>query len=313
MGRRPQLTEFDELITPDGLTYNLHDGVGRFLISSSGRGMAPIEYITQKGPFQHGKTVKGYLLGERVLQLVHRRNGRNRQEQWDLAAELLDYVRPNRGLSGAFEPTILRKILPNGQMRDLEVRIEQGPTFDGEPDKWDEWSITGALRFIAADPTYYDPDEVEFDFALGASEVGSLTYPAKYPVIYGPGGALDVSVEVDYDGTWPAFPIITITGPFSLPQIINETTGEQISLNYTIAAGQMITIDLRYGQKTIYDNSVPPVILLGTRTSDSNISTFHIAEAPYAPGGVNTIHVLGSELSSDSVLSFVFNTHYIGI
>jgi hypothetical protein len=243
--------EFDELITPDGLIYNLHDGKTRFLMSSiSGQGLPPIEYITQSGPFQNGETVKGYRLRPRVIQMIHRRTGDDRFDYWDLRTDLLNTLRPNR--TSGFTHSVLRKYLPDGSIRDLDVRIDAGPEFGaGNPDQWDEFSFTEGLRFIASDPTFYDPTSV-VNTTTTITETESLNYPTDYPVIYGPGTNLFTSFSITYDGTWDAFPILTITGPVSSPRFENTTTGEVIELDYNIPAGRIVTVDLRYGQKRFW-------------------------------------------------------------
>jgi len=122
------LIEFDLYITPDGVLYNLEDLKDRAIIGSvTGQGMAPLEYQTQRGPQQHGDTIIGYRLSPRVMQMVHRRNACDRQGNWDHRDELLDVLRPNRvtlGPGGRPLPGQLRKIRPDGSIRDIDVLIE---------------------------------------------------------------------------------------------------------------------------------------------------------------------------------------------
>jgi hypothetical protein len=310
---RPKQIEFDELITPDGNTYNLNDFKDRFLlIGVSGQGMPPIEWITQRGPFQHGTTVKGYRLGERVLQMVHRRNAEDRYEYWQFRQELIDAVRPNRNTGDDFEPTILRKILPDGSKRDLEVRIEQGPAFDpGNADQWDEYSIQDALRFVAADPTFFDPDTVQLNFSIVISD--DFMFPITFPIRLGIYGVIDQTVTVNYEGNWPAYPVIHAFGPIHALRITNQVTGEAVALDYNIPAGKLVTIDLRYGQKIVYDDSVPPVNLTDTLTTDSQSATFRIIEAPRAPAGVNTLRVEANSMNLNSYIDMSYNTRFLAI
>jgi len=77
------ILELDQLITPDSQVYTFRDDQRRFTMSTSGEGLPPIEYITQRGPFQHGETVVDYRLRPRVLQMVYREKFCSRDVYWD--------------------------------------------------------------------------------------------------------------------------------------------------------------------------------------------------------------------------------------
>jgi hypothetical protein len=51
-----------------------------------------------------------------------------------------------------------------------------------------------------------------------------------------------------------AYPVFTITGPGTLYHIINYTTGQAMHFNLLLSAGEVLTIDLRPGAKTISSN-----------------------------------------------------------
>ena len=52
-------------ITPDGVEYMLSPPV--WVLQEDGFGMPPIEYVTQRGPLQHGETVKNLFLRPRTI------------------------------------------------------------------------------------------------------------------------------------------------------------------------------------------------------------------------------------------------------
>ncbi|MCI0551432.1 MAG: exo-alpha-sialidase, partial [Anaerolineae bacterium] len=57
-------------IGPDGQVYPLvtpHLPVGRFVMNFSGFGMPPFDYVTQRGPFQHGETVRDFFARPRIV------------------------------------------------------------------------------------------------------------------------------------------------------------------------------------------------------------------------------------------------------
>src|SRR5688572_21537598 len=109
--------EFTDYIGADGNVYPLHvpAPIGKWAISQSGWGTPPIEYVTQRGPFQHGETVIDYFLRPRVVQLLIRQQFCNRDDYWTGRAALLNGIRPNRQLTPtAILPGTLRRTLSDG-------------------------------------------------------------------------------------------------------------------------------------------------------------------------------------------------------
>jgi hypothetical protein len=305
------LIEFDAYITPDGVIYPLDNMKDRALLFGvGGQGMPPIEYLMERGPHQHGETIRDYRLQPRVMQMVYRKNGNSRQGHWDNRFDLLDVMRPNRQTSrGRPAPGKLRKVLPNGAIRDIDVFIQQGPDFE-QSGEWDEWSFETVMRLIAPEPTFYAPQVVEIEVTPEAeSELG---YPAGYPVAYGEGGAFDQTFNLTYSGTWDAHPVIYLTGPLTEVIIENLTTDEKLEFTYNIPAGRIVTVDLRYLHKTII-NDLGVKLGTGVLTSDSDFGTFHLATHPEAPNGVNQIRIAGEGTIAVSQVQFSYHTRFIGI
>ncbi len=308
-------TELTQYITPDGVVLDLDvpAHVGKWVVSQSGWGAPPIDYITQRGPFQDGATVKDFFLSPRVLQLLIRANFCDRNGFWAGRSDLLNHLRPNRQVTPtAAVPGRLRRILSTGQVRDLDVFITEGPRFEPQTaGSWDEWSYQEVLRFIAHNPVVYDPAEVEA--ALTIVLDAELVFPITFPIEFG-AGDIDSALNIDYVGTWDSFPVITLTGPIENPAISNDTTGEKIEFDTNVALGQIITIDLAYGAKTVIDDS--GANLIGTLTSDSDLATWHIAPSPLAagpPAGRNVIRLTGRNATGATALVLTFNTRYFGI
>jgi hypothetical protein len=115
-----------------------------------------------------------------------------------------------------------------------------------------------------------------------------------------------------YTGTWQTFPLIYITGPMQGPVIRNLSTGEYIALDYSVSGGEVVTITLDYGNKTVTNNF--GVNLIGIVTSDSDLATFHIAPAPEAVHGENIIRVIGGgAIIGVTKVELWYYTRYIGI
>lgn len=316
--------EFTAYISPDGRVHEFHTPhrIGRFIISQSGWGTPPIEYITQRGPFQHGDTVKDFFLRPRVVQLLVRENLCNRDEWWASRADLLNDIRPNRQATAtATAPGQLRRVKSSGEVRDLDVFIAEGPRFEPRvAGTWDEWSWQEVLRFIAHNPIEFDPTEVIASFIITLPS--SLVFPITFPITFG--GTITETLLVDYIGTWESLPRILITGPIDNPQIDNTTTGEKLQFAFDVPAGQELEIDLAYGVKTVQEG--PPggpytINRIGTLSSDSDLATFHLAPTPEAPQVAgqpaptarNTITLTGRGVSGGTAVQVRYFTRFFGI
>lgn len=290
-----------ELRMPDGEIHRLENGASAYVLSIEGEGIPPIEYVTQRGVYQHGETVRDYFLRPRTVQIVARKNFCDRITYWAGRTGLIDGVRPNRSLTPA--PTVLRKYLPDGAKRDLDVRIAEGPAFAARDiGRWDEWSYQEVLRFIAHDPTWYDPT---LQGAVLTSAQEQLVFPATFPIVF---DSFQQTAIITYVGNWLTLPTIIINGPIENPVIRNETTDEQIELSTTIQAGESAVIDLRYGVKTITHSS--GANLMGYLSGTSDLGTFHLTPAN---GGSNVIRVYGSESTNATNFTLQWYNRYIGI
>lgn len=303
-----ELIEFDEYVTPDGIVHNLHDFTVRALISFSDYGMPPIYRHSRRGAYQHGATPVLYRLEPRVMQLVMRWMGLGREKYWDNRSRILDMFRPNR--SDDLSPSQLRKVLPDGSIRELDVHVLEGPAFPGrDTRKWDEWAFEEIVRLIAYEPTWYDPTEATFA-AIAVEE--ELVFPIDPFILFGPMTAIHVVGNLTNAGTWRSWPIIECVGPMDSPQLTNNTIDEFLKLEYEILGDRIVTIDLAPGRKTVYDDLGNN--LLAYISDDSDLTTFRLEVDPIAPGGVNEIDVIaGGVQVGVSAINIEWYNRYIGI
>lgn len=310
MKMRP--VEFTQYIAPDGNVYKFDTG-DRFLMSDEGYGLPPIEYITQKGPFQHGETVIDYRLGPRVIQLQLRQDSCSRDDYWDNRALLLNSIRPNRNVGVTFSTGVLRKIFQDGTMKDIYAIIQQGPGFVAKQSgKWDEWGFTETLQFICHDPIFFNPIQKSYTFDNLVSPGAGVGWelPWSFPMLFG-GTAFALSGNITYNGTWMSYPSIVIVGPVNGLVITNISTGETIEFNYSIADGETVTISLEPGNKSVTNQL--GVNLLGVITSDSDLATFHLAPDPEVALGVNEIDLALSGADAGSSVTILYYEKYIGL
>lgn len=301
--------EYDTYIAPDGATYEFDDQVDRFMLSITGQGIPPVEHITQRGPFQHGETWLDYRLRPRTIRLIHQRvAGPTRTDFWSVRADMLNKIRLNRHATAP--GGVLRKTLEDGSLRDIDVIINSGLTLDqGEHPSKGCYHVRDMIEFVAHDPTFYDPTDLTTSWV--SPVFTDLVFPITFPITFG-GGGIDEAKDITYTGTWPAYPTIVITGPFSGPVITNQTTNEWLALEYEVDPGEIITIVTAFGRKSVTNNV--GTNLIGALTTDSDLSTFHLEPAPAASGGVNSIKVQGvSPDSNVTVVELTYNTRYIGI
>lgn len=319
-----RVREHVDFIAADGTVYPLHvpSRVGKWVMSHDGLGMPPIEYITERGPFQHGETVKDFFLRPRIVQLLIRQQFCSREEYWTGRAALINAIRPNRQLTvGAVSSGTLRLTLPNGVLRSLDCYIESGPRFEPRrSSSWDEWAFQEVLRFIAYNPVLYDPADHFVTFSEGSvaffpasfpipmDTPPELVFPIEFPITF---FKIDRDANVVYTGTWIEYPVITLTGPLLNPIITNETTGEVLELSYEVPAGVVVTIDLAPGRKTVIDST--GANLVGVMTPESDLGTWHMEPAPVAPGGINTVHAEASAIDLLSSIDIRWKARYIGI
>lgn len=311
------ISEFTQLITPDGTTFNF-DAQDKFLISETGYGMPPINYITQKGPYQHGETVIDYRLQPRTIQLVHRHNACSRTDFYNNRATLLNMLRPNRQTSGTLTPSTLRKILPDGSRRDLKVVISQGPEFvASQQGQWDEWSFMETLRFTAYDPIFYEPTQQSTTLTVG-TPINLWEFPLEFPspmgrnFVFGNPSTAGHYTTIAYTGTWLTYPGFVLTGPMDGPTIKNYSTGETIALLYNLSNGETLTINLDYGVKSVTSDIAGNVLWCVKDASD--FSTFHLAPTPEASGGNNVILVdAGNWKTGVSSIAISYYRRYIGL
>ena len=122
--------------------------------------------------------------------------------------------------------------------------------------------IKAQYDFFCTDPRYYD-NGVQTATMTYTTPLGR-TYPRVYPLTFG-GGSNTQFATVTNSGTTSTYPLISIHGPVTNPVIGSITANASLNFNYTMAASDVISIDLL--NRTILLNGNPARnLLLGSST-----------------------------------------------
>lgn len=293
--------------TIQGTTYTLNSydavsGLTFNYLGDLGFGMAPLHRITQRGPLQQGDSDVDFRLDPCVLQLPLLITGNSITEHYAIRDKLLAIFSPSNVIGTL---TITR---PDGTQRAIATKILGGLSFD--VDAKSGYSVKTIVQMRADDPTWYNPTQ---NIITGTSGIfGTPTpIPRVYPVTYGASGTISVNTAVAYTGTWNSYPNIVAVGPLNNLVIQNTSTGDTITLTANIAAATTYTFDLRYGFKTVVDQTNANV--LANISATSNLATFNLAPMPQIIGGVNNIAITATGGTSTSEVTLTYSDRFIGV
>ena len=300
------IAEFVYYVDPNGVEYPLFGG-RRVLMSWRDFGNPPINYLSDKGPNQHGVTVRDYRFIERTITLREYERGCLRLDWWCHEGKLIDAMRPNR--SSTAQPGKILVILPDSTSREIKARLTRGPdgNWNGEGSQAPT-DLRENLTFFCGDPFWRDTTQLTSTFTLSPA---SSCLPTCLSTCLGGSNVINSTTDIVYTGTWNGDQItITLTGPMESPIITNETTNQEIKFNYTIAAGETVTVEIQPDLVTVVNNS--GTNLIGTIDNISDLVTFFIAtESDLTSDGTNTIRVVASESSTATTVILAYYTRHL--
>lgn len=119
------------------------------------------------------------------------------------------------------------------------------------------------------------------------------------------------TVTLVNDGDVDAYPLITLRGPLANPVVVNSTLGGTIDLSGgTIGGGETWSIDLRNGDKRIYDQNGNN--LLGAVTATPiDMASFRVGAAPTAAGGTNVFTLTSGSVGGSALFRVEFTNQYL--
>jgi hypothetical protein len=285
------LVEYVEYISADGVRYPFFGG-NKVLMSWAGLGSPDINYITDRGPFQHGVSVRDWRYDPRLLSIELFESSSSRSKWVGKQAKLINAMRPNRS-SGTITPGKIRVFLADGSQREIKAWLSGGPDggFKGDQTLQPK-DLLEKVDLFCEDPFWRDVDDTTVSFSLSVVEA-CLSTSLCFPFCVG-SNTLQGSTSLVYAGTWDGDQItITIVGPLDSPTISNLTTGKTITLNYDIVAGESVTIAILPNEVTVTNNSGSN--LIGVVTSLSDLVDFRlVTESDLSSDGTNQLEVFGT-------------------
>lgn len=240
-------------VDPDGGSLLLAAANGVVVGRKAGFGMPPIDITQDVVPFTPGGVTTAVRHGVRKIDVVLVPNVVSAPSTAGLRAVLRDLayrMDPTRGVG------YLSIVTPVDSLR-IACRYEQGM-------EWNEARglMQAALPMVAT-------------FRCDSPYFEALTETAIGPEVMAGGGAFFPILPVSFSssdftpqftivntGSAPAEPVWTVTGPCSSAVVITNTTySESMTVDVTLGAGEVLTIDTRTGSRAI---EVDGVSVLGS-------------------------------------------------
>lgn len=282
---------------PDGRKYDLYSK-NRGALSWTNFGHPQINFIEDRGPSQHGSTVRDWRLQPRTITI----------ELWDEScsmqcsyAEVVDALR----LTYDNHPGKLMILNQDATLLEIPAFLQDGLT--GGRDMTSGLSpkqMRETIQLYCPDPVW---TEVE-DESVAANPVpADSCLDLCLPACLG-NNLISEEIEICYLGSWNGDTItITITGPLDVPTIVNETTGQTISLNYNLSTGETIVMTISPTSATIVSNLNGN--LIGSLTSNSDFAFFHLKART-----VNNLVFSGGNGTADvTSIELAYHNRYLSV
>lgn len=154
------------------------------------------------------------------------------------------------------------------------------------------------LQFITNSPFVFSSSTISSGL-IGAPIGGGFTLPTLVPIVSSPSSGGTVNITNPGHAESPL--IIRLDGQLTDPRIISTATGKSMELDYTIASGDFVTIDM--ANKTILLNDTSTLLSTKTDTSD----WFSLMP------GDNLFTLRTSTLSDTGTFSITSNAAYLGV
>ena len=226
---------------------------------------------------------------------------------------LTDHLRPNRGTHYLYFSV-------GNTLYRIPFRIDAMPTFGIGQQNGS--ALQTQFRIYSPSPFFENGDETCLQWSFGecvtCPTTGELIYCGDGcdPLVCVPDGLVNQELELRYCGTWRTNPNFKIQGPIDNPVIQNTITGRSIELNYCIADGETVWINLENTADNRYTKTVISSIngdISGVVVDDTEFSTFALEPHPQVSYGNNRIKLTGEGATAETFIEMCFREKYIGL
>ncbi|WP_433382818.1 phage distal tail protein [Streptosporangium sp. CA-115845] len=102
------------------------------------------------------------------------------------------------------------------------------------------------VQWYCADPRLYEPAEQSVTIGAPTGGSGGLVYPLAYPLVYGTAPVPNTATCIN-TGNAETNPLVTFTGPLTVPRLVNGTLGWALIFDIDLPAGQTLIVDTDRG------------------------------------------------------------------
>ena len=142
----------------------------------------------------------------------------------------------------------------NGRVRSHMAQLNPNYTYG---------YIISQVDFFCPDPRYYDSNTQTATMQFSAPT--GRTYNRVYNLLYG-GGSGTLTTTITNNGWTDTYPVITINGPITNPEVGNTTQNALLEFNVTLSSSDVFVIDLYNKLITLNGNPARNTLISGTST-----------------------------------------------
>jgi hypothetical protein len=223
---------------PNGGFVDLNVGTGSF-----GRFMPPVQTYEDGSPVQPGSTLRDVQYQPRILNLNLSVPGGGQRTLLRLFSQVLN-PRLGVGTLKAISGRGVGRHLECIYLAGLETIVEDNPSYS-----------YGVVQFKCFNPFYLDDNPTILTYSPGVAvpynwrNVGGSGL--WFPNHFGTSSSVNLTQTVNNVGDVESWPFLTLFGDGNAFTITNLTTGQTFSIQGGLALGETLSIDMRYGKKTV--------------------------------------------------------------
>lgn len=209
----------------------------------SGIGAEDASLVTTDPAMLNGSAFHGLYIKDREITVTIHINGRTRAEMYENRQKLISLLSSSRSENGA----VGRLEYSNDYLTVwIPAIVMRGPQ---STERVGNYNKSVQIIFFCPDPLFRAMNPLINKIAYMGS---GFEFPIEIDSVTGVQfGSQGFETPMFNEGDSAAPLRITITGPSSLPKILNVSTGEYIAINRELYAGDVLTIDTQPGARSV--------------------------------------------------------------